>query len=810
EQADYDSRIDEVLARTGLSELLAARMERRARSRTGPARADDFEALARFYAGTLGSDDRAIHAFIEAASADPERRSATDALRGMASHTGDYEPLVEALVRVVGHERAPVALALELAEIADQHTSDPFLGDWALERARSLDPAQGEAVESGRARLEPALAERAAEIARAEALAEGQTGDAASRDVRIEAKRKLVRLYGKSPLREESAIAALAAFVKAEPSDAGAARSLRFFYGRAPDDDTRSVLYESVLRARLEARLPRRDETRVRADLAWLVSSDGSGRKAMDELVPLLEGEEPDSYGTSLVLEVAFTGAYARQEARALAALAHGLDAKIAAVLSAASADAYRRAGALADARKVSERALDLDPSCTRAASALARVAAVTGGRDAAIAIERALGVVVPRAWLCDALARSLESIGEHDLAFAWTQRWLGLSPGDRRAIAEFLRRCQLGTDPARIAEALNWVLAQPDPPDGRITLFLDALVLLFGLDKALGGQVARRALDVFGPGSAELRERLGALADEHSDAGLAIALLERTIASDPEAPREVLIELAQRRMAVGDFDSAARELLRAQASGVDEASVYEALLDLEKDSGGGLGSDGVVALFELKAKLFAAILADAGLRAAFPQVDAGRLEAAWRALGSTRWDLAQDPRGSEQALFAAAECTGMGSFELYAQDLAELAGPERAVAAIVERLGLIDGEPPEKRVQLALAAARLAAEHGLASWALDAALAALAIEPANAEYIAMAESQAPHVDGGEAAIDHIYDALARAAMGMFGRRAAHYRAARQLERLGSKELALKHALAAFEAVPTEGTSWLL
>jgi len=815
QRADYDGRIDEVLARTGLSELYAARMERRARSRTGSPRADDFEALARFYSGTLGSDDRAMLAFIEAASADPERRSATDALRGMAGHTGDYEPLVEALVRVVGHERAPAsaaALALELAEIADTHTSDPALSEWALLRARTLDPARGEAVENARSRIETGLAERASEIARAEVLADGNTGDdSASRDVRIEAKRKLVRLYGKSPPFEESAIGALAVFVKAEPADVAAARSLRFFYGRAPDDETRSVLYESVLRTRAGARLSRREQTRIRADLASLVEADGSGRKAMDELAPLLDAEEPDAYGVSLVLDLALAGSSVRNEARALAALSIGFEPKIAAVLCAASGDAYRRAGALADARKISERALDLDPSCTRAASALARVAAVTGGRDAAVAIERALGVVVPRAWLCDALARSLESIGEHDLAFAWTQRWLGLAPGDRRAIAEFLRRCQLGTDPVRIAEALNWVLAQPDPPESRLSLFLDALVLLFGLDRALGGQVARRALDVFGPGASEMRERLGALADEHEDAGLAIALLERTIASDPEAPREVLIELAQRRMSVGDFDSAARELLRAQQAGVDEASIYEALIDLEKESGPtGLGSDGVVATFELKAKLFSAILADTGLRAAFPRVDATRVEAAWRALGSTRWDLAKDPRGSEQALFSAAECTGMGTFELYAQDLSELAGPLRAVSAMVERLGLIDDAPPEKRVQLALAAARLAAEHGLANWALDAALAALAIEPSNAEAIAMAESQAPHVEGGEAAIDHIYDALARAAMGMFGRRAAHYRAARQLERLGSRELALKHALAAFEAVPTEGTSWLL
>ncbi|NUP04568.1 MAG: hypothetical protein HOW73_00725, partial [Polyangiaceae bacterium] len=510
----------------------------------------------------------------------------------------------------------------------------------------------------------------------------------------------------------------------------------------------------------------------------------------------------------------------ARAEARALAALAAGAERHTAALLRAASADAYRRSSMLAEARKEAELALDLDTTCSRAGSVLANVATVAGGRDAAAAIERSLGLMVPRAWLCDALARSLESIGEHDLAFAWTHRWLALAPSDRRAMSELLRRCQLGTDPRRIAEALMWVLAQPDPSDDRAPLLLDVLTLLYNVDQAKSGQVARKLLDVLGP-TPLVRDRLGALADEHDDAGLAIALLERTVAADASAPRELLLELAHRRLAASDFDGASQELLRASNTALDPAALLDAADEVDEAAGSpqegsappGLGSDGVIALAEVRARCLAALLAaDLGAQhQAAPRraVTRGVVSEAWRVAGAMRWDLADDPRGAELALFSAAEAGGdRPSFQLYARDLAELAGAERAVAALFERLQSLEDAPPAERLALALAAGNLAAEHGLSAWALDGALAALAVEPSNTDAIALAESQAPHVERGDVAIDHIYEALAHAALGMFGRRAAHYRAARQLERLGARELALIHALKAFEAVPTEGTSW--
>ena len=55
-----------------------------------------------------------------------------------------------------------------------------------------------------------------------------------------------------------------------------------------------------------------------------------------------------------------------------------------------------------------------------------------------------------------------------------------------------------------------------------------------------------------------------------------------------------------------------------------------------------------------------------------------------------------------------------------------------------------------------------------------------------------------------------LYDAVGRRALGRFGRRAAHYRAARFFELRGEAPLALKHAAEAFAAVPSEGAAFVL
>jgi hypothetical protein len=830
---EIDRRIDEVLTRCGLPELLAVRLTQRAKARQGGARAQLFDALARLFSGDLKSDRDAMRAFVESAVADPAQASALDALRAYERRDDDHEGLVEALVRIASVVRPPEAslqtranLALELAELAESRVGDPALADWALERARSLEPGRAEDVAHSRGRLEAELAERDEEISRVEAAVEGRAS--AQREARLLHFRKLVSLYGRAPAFEARTFDALAAICRADAEDALALRSLSLLFRRSEFQNAAwCELYESILLGRLETSLSLRDELFVRSELVELAFANGAVAAALRTVLPLLELVEKDSrtdqalsLGVSaLVLVVRSGDGPSREQARAYAVIAEVLGEALGALFLAAASETYRMVGALTDARRTAERALEMDAGCTRAATALARVSAVLGGREAAVAIERALGIVVPRAWLCDALSRSLESISEHELSFAWTQRWLALVPSDRRAMAELLRGCLAGTDPARISNALNWVLAQPDPPEDRAQVFVDALTLLYGLDAKMAGQVARRALDVFGPSHALVRERLMSLADEHHDAGLAIAVLERFVASSAASPVDVLVELAQRRQDVSDFDGAASELARA-ADRAEPSLLLQVVAEIEKASDGALQSDGLIALTEARSRALLRKLRLTPSQAPKSNSEAVENEArersnllrdiveSFRMLGALRWDLAEDSRGAEQALFEAAELDVAAGFEIYAHDLAELAGPEPAVRAIFERAGLSEDEPVEKRMALALAAAHLSAEHGLAKFALEAARKALAIEPGHAEAISIAESQASHVPDGDAQIDAIYTALAATAMGVYGRRAAHYRAARTLERLGSNDLAEKHALAAFEAVPNEGTSW--
>ena len=151
---------DELLERTGLHELFAARLELACDRLTGRERASVGLALGRLYAGPLGRPDRAVEAWIEALVVDPGNAEAKSLLRNHASTSRDHAPLLEALIRIgetsAGPERN--ACLRELATLAEERLSDPALASWAL--ARLLE---SEADDSARKRQ---AAPRAASAAR--------------------------------------------------------------------------------------------------------------------------------------------------------------------------------------------------------------------------------------------------------------------------------------------------------------------------------------------------------------------------------------------------------------------------------------------------------------------------------------------------------------------------------------------------------------------------------------------------------------------------------------------------------------------
>ncbi|WP_437326354.1 hypothetical protein [Sorangium sp. So ce381] len=853
---DAARAIDEVLEQAGLYELVAARIELRAEQRVGASRAEAYVALARLHAGPLASPDRAVEAWIEAAASDSGSAAARSALRDHAATLHDMAPLVEALIRIgegsdarATEDAAGRIDALsELARLAEEKIGDPGLARWALETLRDVggDPKHAEA---GLQRIADRLKGQDEALSAAQRALRG----ADTAEGRIDALRRLVVIYRGRPKERAAYEEALVGLSRALPADRGCLLALdrlsrRTGGGAALDALLRARLAEA-LRAPSEAEgarsarseairaslLTRVELVRARLLLSAIARRQGQDARALDEVLPLL-GEAPGHRGAaSAALVLATRTGRLRERADALVQLAAPVWPALRAVLLSIAAALYQQRTQRALSREVALLACEADPSSARAVATLASIltadlaAAAEAGeappfevdRAVAAAIERSITTVFPRGALCDGLARALEALGELPLALAWTQRWLALRPGCPQATAELIRRAAAAGDAARLSDALAWILAQPKPLGEMAAALASALHALYDLDPERGTALARRSLDVFGPQNPLLRERLLELARRAGDPHLAVTVLERWLAVEMTASHapELMFMLADCRLDGGDPDGAAQELARAAAVQADPHEVLTRVQRLESSllDAKGLSSDGAIALAEAKARAFAARGADT----------AGEAAAAWRELGSLRWDLAEDHRGAEEAFFRASELAPSGGTERYARDMCEFAGVEAAIDALVARSAEARGEGgaqpaadengwsgdvgPERRrrANLLIEAANLAHEHGLPERALSAAASAIELDPLRADAVALVEKSAD-ADGGIVVLDKTYRLLAGAALGCYGRRAAHYRAARQLERRGAFELALAHAVASFEAVPTEGTSYVL
>ncbi len=815
--------VDEALGLAGLHELLALRLEMRAEAAPSrPARALAYQALALLYAGPLASPDRAIETWIDVLVSDPSSVLARAALRDHATAGHDPTPLLEALVRI-GERAASAedtgewATALhELVTLADETVDDPTLATWALDRLEASGDRAGR-VNSEKVRLTARLRrqeESRAEASRAVADADGDEAQRAA----------LRRLLPLVRGRVEDTAAYLAALVKLLRSSPGE-RPLMIALERLCHRTGDTAPLSAVLRERIAlGGLPGVEVVRARLGLSAIARRHGDEARALDEVRALLH-EAPGHRGAACTtLLLATRVGQPHDRANALLQLAGPVGPALRATLLAVAAELYAQSGDLSSALKTSLQACEADPTCPRAVTALA--AAESGATDRAYvaALEHAMAVVPPRSELCARLAMAFDAVGEPELALGWTQRGLALRPGNTEAMSELLRRAATHRDPARLAEALGWVLVQPMPLAEVTEAIVDALDALADLDKSRVRPFARRALDVLGPRVAILRARLLTLSERTADPGLAIAVLERYVASEGlgQFAGRLLLELCERRATAGDLEGAAHELARAGDAGADPTAVLEragALDKARRDQDVPFGSDARIALVEARA---AALLVLARAEVLPPQRDdAGASEPrlvsvhgvaanAWRELGSLRWDLADDRRGAEEAFYRAGEISPRGGMERYARDLFAFAGAEAAIESLASRANRARGDDAHKlRATLLIEAANLANAQGFAEHALVAASSAIESDPSRADAVALVERNA-HVDGGLPILDRTYDLLAAAAMGRFGRRAAHYRGARQLERRGAIDLSLKHAAACFEAVPGEGTGFVL
>jgi hypothetical protein len=824
--------VDEALGLAGLHELLALRLEMRAEAALSPrARAESYQELALLYAGPLASPDRAVDTWVEAMVSDPSSPLGLAALREHATAGHDPTPLLEALVRIGQRDaseeteeaeteeaaEARAAALLELVTLADETVDDPTLATWALDRLEAAGVSV-DRVSAEKLRLTARL--RRQEESRAEA-ARAVAGADKGEPQRAALRRLLPLVQGRV---EDTAayLAALVELLRSSPGDRPLLIALERLCHRTGD----AAPLEAALRERVaQAGVPRVEVVRARLGLSAIARRRGDEARALDDVRALLR-EAPGHRGAACTtLLLATRAGQPRDRADALTQLAGPVGPALRATLLAVAAELYAQSGELALARKTAALACEADPTCTRAVTALAAAASDGTDRVFVTALERAMALVPARSELCARLATAFDALGEPEVALGWTQRGLGLRPGNAEAMGELLRRAAKHGDPARLAEALAWVLMQAMPLADVTEAIVDALDVLSGLDRARGRTLARRALDVLGPRVATLRARLLALAERTADPGLAIAVLERYVVSEGlgQFTGRLLFELCERRATAGDFEGAAHELARAGDAGVDATAVLERAGTIEegrREHDAPFGSDARIALADARAAALV-VLARAEVLPPPPRDDAGApgpalgsvhgvAANALRELGSMRWDLADDRRGAEEAFYRAGEISPRGGMERYARDLFAFAGTEAAIEALASRANRAHGDAAHKlRATLLIEAANLANAQGFAEHALVAASSAIESDPSRADAVALVERNA-HVDGGIPILDRTYDLLAAAAMGRFGRRAAHYRGARQLERRGAIELSLKHAAACFEAVPGEGTGFVL
>jgi tetratricopeptide (TPR) repeat protein len=814
---------DALLARAGLIEALAARLEVRAERAKAVDRARVLEELGRLFAGPLANPERAIEAFAAAMAVDPTRTEALVALRAHAAQKRDPGPLVEALTRTLatdvggdydreGSPRAAydrdgsprladrgeraertigarIACARTLLQVAEEQLGDPALAAWAAERLLRLEPDDSQArVSLARAESRRGAARERLEAVRAlvtetEATEAGEAGERSGRE-RTEALRALAIALRGAPLEGAARARVLAELAERLPEDRGlVAEAYRAAWARGD---------RAAVRALAERQLAAATEVWQRVEARRQLAIEARGRGAAAEAnaatSPLLSEAPEHRLALSLAWVQAAIANDRATRARAIAAIAGSASIRARAAVKGAAATALFEAGDATAARKAAEQGEVMAPGDARCLVVLAE----TSEADAPAAYERAIAAMGPRASWCAALAEALERAGEHDYAVSWAQRLVSLRPGDLDATAALLRRAAHAHDAARLADALSWVLSQAQPAGSLAVHVAAALRKLAALDPERAAAVARRALDVFGPRHDLLREAMIEVAEEAKDDALGAALVERSLAiGAPTTDRGALhAELVRRSAKMGDRDGEARAIERAMRDGFDVRG-FEANLDSLAEAK--LGPDGEIAFLEARAAL------------AIAKGETALAGATLRQLGASLWELARDRAGASRAFVRSAVLTG--NAPALGADLARFRDPAFARGVLLERLA--QETIPARAGALAAEAARAAFALGDATGAFDLASRALALNPSLADALEIAERGSVSA-GRSPEMSPLYEAVGDRALGRFGRRAAHYRAARFFEQRGVPDLALKHAAEAFAAVPSEGATFVL
>lgn len=442
--------------------------------------------------------------------------------------------------------------------------------------------------------------------------------------------------------------------------------------------------------------------------------------------------------------------------------------------------------------RQCAERACQTDPRSIRAVVALADA---TGPREPivrAAALERVSLLVVPTVEACAECAALLRGAGKPALAIAWARQWASLAPGSREAMRVALEAAVESGDAAIVVETVEWAIGQTGTRDE----VADAIDIPFGYlereEPTRAVLVARRLLRTVGVPSPAWGARLRILARNTGEVRLALSLAET---SGPVSSPDAFIELAAFAREIEDLDAEVRYLVCALRGNNRDADVVARVQALCAQQARGednqaFSGDTIVALVEATA-----LLAGEG-----PAPRARAL----RDYGFALWELAGDDTGAVEAWFAAAALSPARGFATMRTDLMRAFGGHGAFDVLEEHASkAVDGKTA---AGLSRQAAQVSLEIGENERAFVLAVRALELDPERADALEVAERAAIECNG----LDRLatqYDRMALRARGRYGRRAAHFRAARFFLGADQYPLAFQQATSAFMAVPTEGSS---
>ena len=786
--------LDDLLVRASAFETLAVRLEMRAErsasaSSSLPA-ARRWAEVGRLLSGPLAAADRAVEAYARSVAADASSTDALHALRSLAEKQASgaswlHEGLVRAAMgdAAFGASADPssrLAAARALAQQADD-AGDGCLASWAHGIVASLD-AGDERARSAIVRFEDGARRHEDEIALAEQALEDSAVGEGDRAERLTA---LARLLRSAPRRSKQLAAVLGELAGLRVDDDDIFAEALRVAERTSDLEATTKLS----RARLAQAAP--PSPRLRLALVAALRRAGAVTEAAKATIGLFDACTPWAFSVAWITAAAAGDRETR--ARALAALAPSCGAAVVSVLAALAAEELFATGDLAGARSAAEQAVRADAHDARAIRALAAIVPDSDGVVAAVTLDRAAAVAGPTAALCRRLAQLHEKAGDLAAAIAWARRALALRPGDGQVVQDLIDHATRLADDESLAGAIAWLLPQPFPARATADRLAPALRTLAARDPKRAAALARRALDVLGPRHAGLRAAIEAVADAAKDGPLRARVVERWIAAGaPAAERgPLLLTLAARHAEAGEPEREVGAYVRAARAGVDLSAVRERIESLDAAS---YSADAELALLEARAEL---------------QLDDGRTSsaaAAFRDLGAALWDMADDRPRAVQAWLRAAQLDSERGYATLRRDLSTFADVGYAADCLAE---LVDREGDRARAGIiATEAARAASEGGAYARAVALARTALERNPSHAEALAIAEDACKHI-GRIQEMSPIYDYAARGALGRFGRRAAHHRAARFFE-THVPMLALKHAAQAFIAVPSEGTTLTL